>query len=131
MLSWGTTAVRSKYLHVRCFAHILNLIVHDGLKEVSISVKNVRESVRYIRNSPARLRKFKELTNLVGVDSKASLYLDVPTRWNSTYVMLKTACLYEKVFDKYDETKSAFREDLVNEVPYIFIGIMLMQWWNI
>ena len=83
-------------------------------------MKKVRESVRYIRNSPARLRKFKELTNLVGVDSKASLCLDVPIRCNSTYVMLKTACLYEKLFDKYDETESAFRADLANEVPDIF-----------
>ena len=89
LLSWGTIAVRYKYLYVRCFAHILNLIVQDGLKEVSVSVTKVRESVRYIRNSPTRLRKFKELTNLVGVDSKASLCLDVPTRCNSTYVMLK------------------------------------------
>ena len=27
LLSWGTTVVRAKYLHVRCIAHILNLIV--------------------------------------------------------------------------------------------------------
>ena len=86
----------------------MNLIVQDGLKEVSVSEKRVRESVRYIKNSSARLRKFKELTDLVRVDSKASLRLDVPTRWNSTYVMQKTACLYEKVFDKYDETESVF-----------------------
>ena len=120
MLSWGTSSVRAKYLHVRCIAHILNLIVQDGLKDVHVSVKKVRESVRYIRNSPARLRKFKELSELVGVEHKSSLSLDVPTRWNSTYEMLKRAALYEKVFDKYDETESAFRADLGEDVPDIF-----------
>ena len=53
-------------MHVRCVAHILNLIVQDGLKDISISVKKVREVVRYIRNSPMRLRKFKEFVELVG-----------------------------------------------------------------
>ena len=70
----------AKYKHVRYFAHILNLIIHDGLKDVGISVKKVREAVRYIRNSPLKLRKFREFADLVGVESKASLFLDVPTR---------------------------------------------------
>ena len=94
VLGWGVSAVRSKYMHIRCIAHILNLIVQDGLKDVSEAVKKVRECVRYVRNSPARLRKFKEFAELVGIQSKACVCLDVPTRWNSTYLMLKTACVF-------------------------------------
>ena len=30
--------------------------------------------------------------------------------------MLKTACIYEKVFEKYEENESAFRNDLNDEV---------------
>ena len=95
-MSWGTSIVRVKYVHMRCIAHILNLVVTKGLKEANASVKWVREAVRYVRNSPARLAKFKEFSDLLGIEYKSALSLDVPTKWNSTYLMLK------KIFEKYE-----------------------------
>ena len=116
LMSWGTSVVRVKYVHMRCIAHILNLVVIEGLKEANASVKRVREAVRYVRNSPARLAKFKEFSNLLGIKYKSTLSLDVPTRWNSTYLMLNTACSYDKVFKKYEECECAFRADLGDDV---------------
>ena len=83
---------------MRCITHILNLVVNDGLKEANKSIKKVRKCVRYIRSSPAH-----KLSDLVGVESKCALSLDMPIRWNSTYIMLKTACLFEMAFEKYEE----------------------------
>ena len=74
------SSVRSKYVHMRCFAHILNLVVNEGLKDANLVIKRVRKAVRYVRNSLARLRKFKENSDLVGVQCKSCLSLDVPTR---------------------------------------------------
>jgi hypothetical protein len=54
-----TNLTNGKYLHMRCAAHIINLIVQDGLKEVDVSVKRVRAAVRYIRNGGSRIVKFK------------------------------------------------------------------------
>ena len=82
-----------------------------------MSVKRVREAVRYVRNSPARLHKFKEFTDLISGESNCALSIDVPTRLNSTYVMLKIACLFDKVFEKYEECEHAFRSDLGDDVP--------------
>jgi hypothetical protein len=35
--------------------------LHDGLREVDLSVKRIRAVVRYIRNGGSRIVKFKEL----------------------------------------------------------------------
>ena len=115
-MSWGTSAVRLKYVHMRCITHILNLIVNEGLKEVDRSIKRVRETVRYVRNSPDRLHKFREFANLIDVDCKCSLSLDVATRWNSTCVMLKTTCLFDEVFENFEECDHAYRADLGDDV---------------
>src|SRR6266540_5580535 len=103
---------KGKYLHMRCATHILNLIVHDGLKEVDISIKRVRAVVRYIRNSGSRLVKFKEIVVEEKVDSKSFLRIDVPTRWNSTFLMLKAANVYEKVFMRLAEEDLTYKFDL-------------------
>ena len=116
-MSWGTSAVRVKYVHMRCIAHIINLVVTEGLKEANASVKRVREAIRYVRNSPARLAKFKKFFDLLGIEYKSALSLDVPTRWNSIYLMLNTACSYDKVFKKYEECECAFWADLGDDVP--------------
>jgi len=75
IVSWGTSTVKAKYIHMRCIAHILNLVVQDGLKGCDSSVKKVREVVRYVRNSPARLKKFRDLADLYAIpDSQCSVH---------------------------------------------------------
>ncbi|XP_055960138.1 zinc finger BED domain-containing protein RICESLEEPER 2-like [Mercurialis annua] len=117
MLSWGTTPERCKYAHMRCIAHIVNLVVSDGMKESSSLFEKVRMAVRYIKNSPLRLSKFKECKLSTETETKRSLCLDVPTRWNSTYLMLSTALLYQKVFEEYEDVESSFKKDLGDDVP--------------
>jgi hypothetical protein len=69
-----------KYLHMRCAAHIINLIVTDGLKEMDNSIKRVRAAVRFVKNGSSRLAKFKKLAEEENVETNAFLKLDVCTR---------------------------------------------------
>jgi hypothetical protein len=106
---------KGKFMHMRCAAHILNLIVQDGLKEVDLSIQRVRAVVRYIRTGGNRIVKFKEILEEEKVESKAFLKNDVPTRWNSTYIMLRAANVYEKVFTRLAEEDLSYKLYLSEE----------------
>lgn len=73
----------------------------DGVKEVTNCIDRVRAAIKYIRNSPARLLIFMEHVEKLKIECKVSLSLDVPTRWNSTYMMLETALKYQLVFGRF------------------------------
>ncbi|XP_010431219.1 PREDICTED: zinc finger BED domain-containing protein RICESLEEPER 2-like [Camelina sativa] len=87
------------YFHMRCCAHILNLIVRDGLSKAKRSIVSIRNAVKYVRSSGDRLKLF-----LLRVDTgnvgRGSLCLDVATRWNSTYLMLTAAIKFRVAFEK-------------------------------
>ena len=79
-----------KIFHVWCCAHIVNLLVQDGLSEIETVIENVRESVKYLIALEARLIKFGEIAKQLQSPFK-KLILDVPTCWNATYAMLAIA----------------------------------------
>ncbi|XP_061371477.1 zinc finger BED domain-containing protein RICESLEEPER 2-like [Gastrolobium bilobum] len=86
-----------KFFHVRCSAHILNLIVQDGVKVANDALSRIRESVKYIKGSESRMIKFKECIEQVGGENTVTaLIADVPTRWNSTYEMLDRALKFRR-----------------------------------
>ena len=88
-----------KHLHMRCCAHILNLIVQDGLEVIKKSVASIRESIAYWVATPKRYEKFVKTTQQQKVELTKKLCLDYKTRWNSTYIMLGIAIPYRKVFE--------------------------------
>ena len=45
---------------IRCIANIVNLIENDGLKRIGKSIECTQPVVRYVKQSPSRLKKFKE-----------------------------------------------------------------------
>nr|GMD47281.1 zinc finger BED domain-containing protein RICESLEEPER 2-like [Ipomoea batatas] len=88
-----------EFFHIRCSAHILNLIVQEGLKVVTSALHKIRESVKYVKGSEGRMKKFEECIGAVGnIDTSIGLRLDVVTRWNSTYLMLDSAIKYKRAF---------------------------------
>ncbi|XP_020999450.1 zinc finger BED domain-containing protein RICESLEEPER 2-like [Arachis duranensis] len=107
----GSLLCGGEFFHVCCFAHILNLIVQDGIKICSDAVYKIRESIKFLRKSESRMVKFKEyFEDIEGLEYTTALCLDVPTRWNSLYAMLASAIPYKKAFEMYKVKEAGFRE---------------------
>ena len=51
--NWATNMLSNDFMHVRCCAHIVNLIVCAGLKDIDDSVVKIRNAVRFVRSSPS------------------------------------------------------------------------------
>ncbi|XP_073224924.1 zinc finger BED domain-containing protein RICESLEEPER 2-like [Cicer arietinum] len=87
--------------HVRCCAHILNLLVQDGLSKIKDTIFNIRESVKYVNHNDARLKAFCDVVEQKPLKER-KLIIDCPTRWNSTFNMLSTALKFQIAFAAFN-----------------------------
>nr|XP_012575278.1 zinc finger BED domain-containing protein RICESLEEPER 2-like [Cicer arietinum] len=88
--------------HVRCCAHILNLLVQDVLSKIKDTIFNICESVKYVNHNDARLKAFCDVVEQKRLKER-KLVIDYPTRWNSTFNMLSTALKFKIAFAAYKE----------------------------
>ncbi|KAG6430044.1 hypothetical protein SASPL_108103 [Salvia splendens] len=129
---FNSNVLDGKYFHMRCVGHILNLIVQYGLEEIGTSVRRVREAVKWLTSSPKRILQWAKVVNILAdrIDCKKALCLDVPTRWNSTYLMLQSAIPYEEAFQLYSQMYPSYKKDLSQKKHNdAFIGLLEGQDW--
>ncbi|XP_074288618.1 zinc finger BED domain-containing protein RICESLEEPER 2-like [Silene latifolia] len=93
-----------EYFHIRCCAHILNVIVQEGSKDMDDAIFKVRESVKYRKVSQSRKHRFSSCVQHVNLESVRGLRQDVPTRWNSIFHMLENALYYRRAFNNLAKT---------------------------
>ncbi|CAN0876613.1 Putative AC transposase [Linum grandiflorum] len=110
--NWKGSVLKGEHIHMRCCAHILSLIVKEGLKVVDDSIYRVRSAVKYVRSSNSRIRRFQIAAREEKIESKRTVCGDVETRWNSTYFMLDCALIFQKAFDRLEEEDPKFRTEL-------------------
>jgi hypothetical protein len=99
-LEVSSLALGGSLLHMRCSAHILNLVVQDGLAVIGDGIERIRDSVLFWTASPKRRQKFDESSRHLRISNTKELVLDCKTRWNSTYLMLSSALIYKDVFSR-------------------------------
>jgi hypothetical protein len=71
-------------------------------------IYDMRNTVKYFKRSPARMFKFVEVCNQYVVKVGKGLYLDVKTRWSSTYRMLDCCLDYKDAFGYYTEVDTNY-----------------------
>lgn len=50
----GTDAILNcSYMHLKCCAHVINLVGNDGLEDQHDSILRIQKAVRYVRSSPS------------------------------------------------------------------------------
>ncbi|XP_011407349.1 PREDICTED: zinc finger BED domain-containing protein 4-like [Amphimedon queenslandica] len=121
-------AVRlSCWNHLACFAHLLNLVVTDAIKdndELTFLIQQVKATVTYFHKSS------KASDNLVVNQNRLNLpnhklIQQVETRWNSVYYMLNryieqkeavktTLCLLDKSDSIIPSEKTALMKDAIS-----------------
>ncbi|KZV18921.1 hypothetical protein F511_17827 [Dorcoceras hygrometricum] len=104
--NWSDPIMSNKYIHVRCAAHIVNLIVKDGLKDQDFSIQRIRNAMKFVRSSPQRNKKFQERVLFEKIECKKGqvvlMHLTIKRMQNSDDLVMKemTYSMHEK-FEKY------------------------------
>ena len=111
-LDTSSLLLDGQLFHMRCCAHILNLIVQDGLAVIGDGITKVRSSVVFWSATPKREQTSREAARELKISCTKKLVLDVKTWWNSTYHMLNVALIYKDVF-----TRLRAREPLYTSIP--------------
>ncbi|MFQ6669928.1 hypothetical protein Gotur_034988, partial [Gossypium turneri] len=92
------------FFYVRCCAHILNLIVKDGLELSNDVVGKIRNGIMYIKKSGIRMKRFYDVADKsFHLNMTKKLRQDVCVRWNSNYLMLKYSLYYKDVLDYWGQ----------------------------
>jgi hypothetical protein len=89
-----------KFFHVRCANHILNLVAKDGLAVIGNVIGNTRMFITTIKKSLLQSKAYEKCAKECDLDTKKALSLDVATRWNFTYIMIRDAIYYKDAFDR-------------------------------
>ena len=108
-LSSTSLLLSGKLLHTECFARVVSLMVQDAFTVIRNVIEKIRDSILFWAATPQGEGEFKEASRELGVsigDSK--LALDSVPKWNTTFLMLRTALVYKAVFCGLQKSESQF-----------------------
>jgi hypothetical protein len=122
---------------IRCFAHVIQIAVKDGLQKVpatDAAIGRMRDVIKKISDSPKLLEAFIDIRNSLKCPP-VLLQLDVETRWNSTFDMLKGALLLRKPIDellkRIRERFDGYTNFTISPADYLARPIDIIAWNSI
>ena len=99
------------FFHIRCAYHILNLVARDGLAVINKALGKMESLALSVKGSPLQWEELIKCARECGLDTSKGIQLDVTTRWNSTYLMLRDVLHYKPAFLKLKTTnRSKFKQ---------------------
>ncbi|XP_038884881.1 zinc finger BED domain-containing protein RICESLEEPER 2-like [Benincasa hispida] len=110
--SWVLQSRLLRFVHVP-HPHIGQLLsealmeLKDGLAVISDAIEKIRGTVHFWTLSLKRKEKFEGVCQ-IQIPCNKKLSLDCVTRWNSTFVMLKTALEYKDVFPRLKQHEQLY-----------------------
>lgn len=88
------------FTHLYCFAHVLNLVVQNGIKTLHYLQLKVKSIVEHFHRRTVAAEKLLVLQRQMRPKHNVvKLKNDVITRWNSTYDMFQRMCQIQEPLD--------------------------------
>ena len=91
-----------------CCAHILNLIVKDGMDMVKTKIPPIRNAISYLFRSPSRMQLFKKCDVKRGLFQKKTLCLDCQHQVELHLLMLELAVVFQRAFERLEDEDRVF-----------------------
>jgi hypothetical protein len=79
-LSLPSPLLDGRLLHMRCAAHIINLIVKDGMVVMDKDIERVHDSVGFWSATPKRYERFERTSTYMILNMGKGIALDCKTR---------------------------------------------------
>lgn len=111
-------------VHTRCLAHILNLAVKKGLKEVQNPISAVSKLVNAINFSPKKKQAYFEACTTLNMP-QLGLVKEINIRWNSTYLMLKRAFEMKDALNYICQNNSDFQKYLIEDSEWNHVKLFM------
>ncbi|XP_057756550.1 zinc finger BED domain-containing protein RICESLEEPER 1-like [Arachis stenosperma] len=96
----GGLVCGGKYMHVRCCAHVLNLIVNEGIKEQQTSIESIRNAVRWFEEDSGGKKKVGPPTALDWQHARLfieflRIFYEITLSFSSSLHVTSNKCFHE------------------------------------
>ncbi|XP_057968491.1 zinc finger BED domain-containing protein DAYSLEEPER-like [Malania oleifera] len=102
--------LNGQFLIENCIARTLSSMAQDILTAGRVTIRKIRDSVKYVKTSESHEEKFLELKQQLQVPSVKNLSLDNQMQWNTTYQMLMAASELKEVFSCLDTSDPDYKD---------------------